>query len=674
MVNIRNKLAQKHIGTWLGALVVLGIIGLPNIWAVALGIFLAYKLFSPYLSSKTFGSKLYTFLATFLLYTLFLQCIIVASWMIAPSLPLQLTPLITAMVLLACIVWGKKQVNTANKKPIPYWNRYDTIALVLTVGITLAVVIPSTFRHSEYGASNFVQLMNANVDDASHLSLLNDHIALDRGILTGVDAGNLRNTTMYPAGWHSLNAVFVRASAPNIALGSETLVAYAITKVVWFAVLLYMAFRLSVQLWVNARQKRQLSWLEGAAFVCVAVYFHFVFVHIFIDGFYSFIPQAIYGILIITLTHQLRQAGKPKTIEPGFTSTFPLLFLAAVGGCLTWLLPLPAFIIFLAVLAWWYVWRAGTVVRAVQSFIKASAAHIPLYLLAITAILVQFYALAKDTSAGSVGFLEGLLLKGGITIYDPTFYLVFGIGIVSFLAMMRKRRQQNSAFTPALLTLLASMLVFISFVYLYQQLKIDGNAYYYYKLMYLLVAMATPLVIAGYAYLVSAIADNRKQMLLYSIVILCVFLNFVGIEPTLSKHPIYTYPSYMSGSRKISPQYNDVIYKNLKHVSATDAFNNDVYYFFYTLDKPQIDTASMLLKSNKPFSTCYEDVRGTFLRAEDVLSTEKTAQKSCKHTRIFLITSDIDKKRLAQDYSLHKLEVLTYAQAITADHLTESNR
>lgn len=401
--------------------------------------------------------------------------------------------------------------------------------------------------------------------------------------------------------------------------------------------------------------------MECATLVIIAGYFAQVLVHTFIEGFYSFIPQIIYGILLLSLIAQLQIRKKSADIETSFAQTYPLLFLAALGGSLTWFLPLPALIIFLVILALGYLvgkhWRQTT-----KSLVRASLAFMPVYFLAALAVLVQYHVLATDKSPGSVGFFQGLLLNGGITIYDPTFYLLFGIGLVAFFVMIRRASNQKNAMANGSLLFFACMMAFISVIYIYQQLKLNTNVYYYYKLVYLLLAIATPLVVTGYAYLIQRIAGSPRRVLLYAVLFFCLLLNFVGIEPTLTRNPISTYPAYLLGKRKITPAYDEVIYQNLRNVSTEKAFSDNNYFFMYTVGKPQIDTASLLLRTNKPISPCSEAVRSTFIVAADIYTTDKTAQSACVGRQIYLVVSDADKQTLGK-LSLQKLRVITYAQA-----------
>lgn len=623
---------------------------------IAYGIYLTYRITGPLLSPRSFTTGLYRFITASLLYGLILQCIIIVAWALSPDAPLHLAPLVTLFFCLGmyALLWRK----SAPAGTLPALNKLDVTALFLALAASLMIVTPAILKGG-YKPENVVRLVNANVDDAAHLSLFNDHLDSDRGILTNTTStGDLRNFTMYPAGWHSMNVLLVSAISPKISSGSQTLVAYAITKVLWFMVMLYLAFRLGLQL-VGTYSKKTLDGGTCIAFSLISLYFLQVFVHVFIEGFYSFIPQIIYGLVMIALASQLLKA-EDKAARENFVNTFPLIFMLSTAGSLGWVLPLPALIVFIVALGFAYLCGKSWLHNLV-SLVRDSRALLPLYVLATGAVLVQFYVLSVDKSPGAVSFTQGLLLTGGITIYNFSFYIVLGLGLAAFLVAARKIRTNNN-FLDALLILAISLGVFVSAVYGYQQLRINGNAYYYYKLLYLAIALATPLAVSGIVLAIQIITRSSIRVAALALAILCAFVNIVGIEPTLTRHPLYTYPSYFVARRKVTNAYDKVIYDNLSHVSTKGNYNDNAYYFFYTLGGPQIDTAILLLKSNKPTTPCFETVRSAIITDKNILATDDIAQQNCKGKQVYAIMSSQDLQSLSGQ-KLNKLNLITYAQA-----------
>jgi hypothetical protein len=667
MKNILSKRLDAT-GWWLAVLVIAIPLQRVSLWAIAFGIYITYKTFNPYLSSRIFTSKFYRLAAVFLIYTLVIQCVIVSLWVVYANTSLQLTPLITAVLMTGLFLVLQRFAPAEDKRVAkehasqPFLHRYDLIAIALTLALVSVLILPSMFKNG-YQRSNIVKFVNTGVDDSSHMSLLNDHIDRDRGVLTGVEnPEQLRNTTMYPAGWHSLNAVLIHATVPTITTGNATLIAYILTKIAWFAVLLYWAFRLGLQLIASqAKKGKLLTVVESLAFVAVSAYFVQVYMHVFMEGFYSFIPQILYGIMLLSLICQLKPRAKSGAPDDHLITTLPLLLIVAVGGGLSWFLPTPGFALFLGLLVVSYTWGKGWLAN-VKTFARRSVPFLPIYILAIAAILIQSYVLTHDTSAGAVSFSQSLLLRGGITIYDINFYLVFGIGLAAFFVMLRRSQKQQGNLAFGALLLFASVLSYIAMIYLYQQLKIGANAYYYHKLVYLVLAIATPLVIVGYVYLLRLAAENNMRILLYTTLLICGLVMFIGIEPTMTKHPVNTYTAYFVGRRKVPTLYNEVIYENLRAVSTQKAVNDKNYYFFYAHGQIQMDTPSMLLKSNKPFSSCYESIRGTFLQGQGILSTERAARRDCKRYNVYLIANDEDREAVSRLH-LKKLKLMTYGQS-----------
>lgn len=656
-LNVRHRF---KIGAWLIAALLALATGHLNLWLIVFGSYLSYLVFGPMLSHRIFSSKVMKIVTSAILYTLILQCVIVSAWLISPDTPLHLAPLFGAllMIVVLALTHKRRRDKINNTSAV---NRYDIVAALLSLAIVILLVVPSIYRVGG-GYVGFVQVINSGVDDAAHLSLVNDHIAVDRGIRTNVNVDQtLRNYTMYPAGWHSLNALVITAVHPNISTGHESLIAYAISKVFWFAILIYLVFRVGMQLLAIIVRRSQLSIVECVVFALIAAWFLQVFAHSFIDGFYNFIPQIACGILIVALIAQISYKAKSDD-KQSFEGTFLLLSITAIAGSLVWVLPLPALTLFLMSILAIYAWTLGWK-QALRSFASKSLPFIPLYILIVAAILTQSYVLSIDASPGAVDFLKSLLASGGVVIFNPIFYLVVGAGLALFIWAARRERKYVQEVAQSYGLLLISVLVFMSFVYIYQQINLDSNAYYYYKLLYLATSMTIPFAVVGYAYAICRISSSNLSKLLAGVFAVCLLINLVGIEPTTTKYHPHTFLSYIQGLRVTPFFYNHIIYDHIHNLATINHYDDKKYFLFYDPDRPGFnDAANVLLRVNKPMTTCSESLRKTFLNNDKPKKSDSLALEACEGYNIYLIADYSDIKKLERS-DFKKFKIINHRQA-----------
>jgi len=634
---MRKRISIPMIITLALAFVLSIILRSANLVIIVTSLEISYKLFYPSISKTVFDSKLFAVILIFFSYIILLECTVVASWLINNNFPLSGAPALLLLIISAMYSYNyflhRKEPKTndatvANRKTI---NIQDILSLLVALTIVGIITLPPLSLKPEYKkATSTMSLISGNVDDTGHLSLVNDNLQFDRGILIKSDAvGNTRNSGFYPAGWSSASAILIKMFYPNIKTGGDSLVAYAIQKLFWFFILLYLLTRVSFTMFGflsdKSPKKSSLLWVSASSLV----FGYTLLLPIFKEGFYSFLPQLIAVLLAIPVIIQL---GLEKKTHASFRS-LPLLFIVCVGGCLAWLLPLPAFLLTILIILGMLVvnHRFRITINNIFGIIKD---NLILLMLLTMAIATQTLVMASDHGVGSVSFISGLLMGGGITTYNEFFYVFILFGFLASLLLASNKARKN---IDLILSLIVSLSLFCFFIYVIQIWKIGQNEYYYYKTLDILTLSAIPFCITGFGLIINKIAEGGRNIILtiiISLIILTTAIQLIGLDtPTLS---------FARGYRAFSSQIDNSLINELKTHISQDKYFNKNYSFYYVPDTNfyfQNEVANMMAKSNEQDSNCFSSIRHTIWKtpAISVLLTE-IAQK-CDGYKIDIVTN-----------------------------------
>ena len=630
------RISNKTIIT-LALLVILSIIlKSVNLIIIAISLNVAYRLLSPRISEKVFDSKLFLSTLIFFSYIILLQCTVLVSWLLSKNYSLSFTPLLLLVILLVMYSYdyfiNKKEARISlaktNKK---IFNIQDILSLLTAVIIVGIIVIPPLSLKPEYAKpTSIMSLIAGNVDDASHLSLLNDSLQFDRGIMFKSDVdGKTRNGDFYPAGWSSISAILIKTFCPNIKTGSESLVAYAIQKLFWFFILLYLLTRVSFSTYgfiSNSKQNASSRiWITASSLFLSYI----LLLPIFKEGFYSFLPQLIATALALPIIIQL---VKEKDEQKSYRA-LTLLFVICIGGCLSWLLPLPAFLLTTAIVVISLAInnRISTTIKNILDIIKDN--FIILLLLSL-ATLTQIHTMISNHSDSSTSFISGLLIKGGITTYDKTFYIFLLIGFLASLIFASNKAKKN---IYILLSLIVSLLLFCTFIYTLQISYLGKNEYYYYKTLDILTLAVIPFCITGFYLVIKKIIGEKDKIIMtifLSIIILAAIIQIIGLDaPTLS---------FARGYRAFSSQIDNSLINELNSNISQDNYFNKRYTFYYT---PGVDyyfqneVANMMARSNSIDSNCFESIRHSIWKSPSINQLLDTATQECNGYKIDIVTN-----------------------------------
>lgn len=578
------------------------IIRSPNIIIISASIFILYELFTPLLSTKVFDSKVFSSVLIFFCYIILLQCSVLISWVINHNFPLTNTPALLLIIIL--IIYYYNYLISHNKTKLINFAKtpknitiVDIISLVLAAGICLTILLAPLIQNPGSDATSTIamSLVNGNVDDAAHLGLVNDHLQFNRGVLFGSDAQNTRNNGFYPVGWHSISAILIKTLCPSIATGSESLLAYGIQKLFWSLMMFYLLLRSSFVVFKFAvGDKLKLSslyWLSVSTTLLACTFL----LPIIREGFYSLFPQLITVLLAIPILIQIcTDKDRYKIV--------PILLLIFIGGCLSWLLPLPAFGLALLSILIWLVWDKKPK-ATLQNFGTIIKQNLPIIFILATATIIQVIVMISNKSEGTVSFIQGIILDGGITKYSSKFFMFIIIGFLVCVLFANDRSKKNM---HILLSLSSSILLFCIFIYLLQMGYIGRSVYYYFKILDILILSVIPFSAVGVGILIQKICGTNKVALGLSLTTMALGSMLLIVGPNTSAI------AYAGGYRDFPGNVSKSLYDELKNDINQNDYSNKKNVFYYVPGVEayvQNEVANMLAKSNKPDSPCFNAIR-----------------------------------------------------------------
>lgn len=578
--------------------------------------FMSYRLLPrDYAYSKTFR-----LLTGLFIYVSFLQAAILLVWLLNVNFPLDGAAVVATLLVAGCssyFTWHHSHTSRTKLQQTsvtPSATRDDIVALLLAGLITVAA-IGAPLLSAAHTPSRMLALIGNNSDDAAHLAYINDRLQFNRGVLYRSDAQQQVRSegqiNTYPAGWHSANAIIIKAVAPAITPGIASAVAYALSKTAWFFLLAYFFFFAGLYSYAKLAPSNTRYDLEARVGVSsLLIWASVIFlINIQSQGFYSYIPQ-----LIATLLLFLVLAGVAATKD--ITRGFGALLIVVAGGCLSWFLILPAFLL-AAVAA--LLQLAGGLKRAGEAVVQSIIPWWPLYLIFGTAVIVQYYVMRQATNG--ISFLSGILLNGSIVTYPDQFLhlLVLGLGIVFFL-----RQPKAHAMRTAAAATLLGMLGFALILFVIQKYYTGQNMYYFYKVLYAFYILAIPLAAAGAvaAFTTRFHTERSLRRLLFGSFAIIAIL-YVPLLPTTV--------SYLRGARTLAPTNAAAAYRYLDAGdNQPDQYYDKQYVFFFVPGQTENnDVSTLLVKSNKIDSRCFNEVRPLLWSSTSLEPILQTTNQAC---------------------------------------------
>ena len=481
-----------------------------NLLFIIISVILTYKIFSPLLNKKNFDSLIIKGVSIFFIFIIILQCVILSSWLINSNFPLDATPTLTLLIMTIAYIYRhflpKPRISklTLPIKKAPFIRLSDIISIAIAIAIVLPLSL-SLLTHDGKDMQNNVTTLAGGADDTAHLKLVDDRLQFNRGILYRSDAiEQVKTGDSYPAGWHSANAVIIKAIYPKISAGDESLVAYALSKVFWFLALVFIFCRIILILYEFLCNRKPslpaILWLASGSLL----FSRFFLVDTFRTGFYSFMPQLIAALLLVPILIQFSlQNNKRKACQ----ETLLLLSVMCIGGCLSWFLVLPAFLLIIILILFDHLKNTNKR-RFIKDMTSGILDNLPFYGLLLTATAVQLYVMLTNHVAGSVSFIQGVLINGGINTYKGEFYIFIFIGFALCLFFTCKSSEKILRY---ILYAILSLLIFAGIISAIQIMYLGTNAYYYYKVLYILTVIALPVGLVGIASSIDWIEKNKSK-------------------------------------------------------------------------------------------------------------------------------------------------------------------
>lgn len=463
----------------------------------------------------------------------------------------------------------------------------DATALIVSVMAVLFIgLLPLINSSVVKQPSNVLLTITGNVDQGVHLAIFNDYLDLDSNrIWADYHTSRSEVGGFYPTSWHGANASVVKALAPNIQTGVSSVIAYSFLNIFWVGILVFLSTKLSLTLVRSLRKQRALNCtvhISAALLSLLAVYMFDI--HLLRFGFFSFVPQLITMLLIIYCLLQLFKDGLNSKGIIGITLLYVALSLA------TWilLLPVAACILILAI-----AWAAKKPIA--HTIRKEMIGSWPAGLIAITSILCQFWLLVSVESAGKVSLVEGLLLDGGVPIYDPLVYAILLGGLLGWIALARKQE----VYKPAIV-IVASTIIFCAVLFIIQSYLSGDIHYYYYKSLLILPVVLVPFVIAAVGVFIDrALTYDRILACIMTIALPCTILLFVPSDKGML--------AYIKGSRSVSAQAN----QHIINETRSTGYPSDKVTIYLIGTNESSDIASLLLQANRPLNDCFNELRLT---------------------------------------------------------------
>lgn len=544
-----------------GAVVGVGLLIGPglNAFILMISVLATYAILQNYLTSKVFDSRFFRAVLSIVIYTVFLQLVILVAWLFNHNFPLdtavKYTGLFVALIYGCEKYWGIRR-NQDNKDTA--WIKLTDLYSVFVGLFILALIFAAPVINSlnNYGridppsvSSHYV---NTSLDDSSQLSRINDRLQLNRGVLYKTDRTDQvvhQNTiSTYPPSWISANSAIIQALSPGIHVGGQSLIAYIISKSFWLFVLIYLFCRVVFSIYILFVRRDKKIFAGDYLWLCGALGFfsYYILLEHFKEGFYAFIPLLISQLLVLAF---LLQLGSDNDKKNGFRSLLPLSLMFA-NAALAWILVLPAAVIALFAII---IPKRDSIKNLWKPVWTSLKAQIALVVFTIASILIQVHIITADSSRT---FKEGVNDPGGITFHSRWYFAFVLIGVGLLFGFAVKQARLLRAIAPYL----AGLFVTALFIYMFQVLTIDKPEYYFFKTLNTFLIVAVPLAVVGWLQLIRVLNRDNQPLVAACIAIgaVCCLPLIIGVDPVNTSNL-----GYLKGDRTMSLEDSSFIYSDM---------------------------------------------------------------------------------------------------------------
>jgi hypothetical protein len=501
-----------------------------NLVLFTITLYLLYKSIGPLLDKSAFNSYFFKGLFVIFFFMVLLQSIILTSWLFVRNFPLdEIIPLAFIVMLLLYIAKLKlTKEKSAHSLTLPVLHVFDIVAIIMSLAIFFSVIFSSHIFTNELFNNNFHFLISGS-DDSTHQKMFEQKIIYNKGVINQTSVHTrVSEDSFYPTGWHAANAAITQAFYPSISPGNQTLVAYAISKLFWFFVLLVIFCRTVLILYKRVI-KNKLSLINQLWLICsLYIIGRLTVGGVYEAGAYSFIPQLISGLLIIVLLLQFSQRKNELTNQQG---NLFLITITAIGGCLSWVLVLPAFSVAILSIAILTI-RNTQSWKVIRGLFTKPLYVIPLFI-SVTAVAAQLYIMFSPHPVGtSVSFVDGINLSGPVVTRGVEFYIFLVVGLVICLSVLYRL---DRTYFKYLLLALIPLFVFSQLISVIQIMTVGINNYYYFKVLTLLLVLILPLSIVGFMFLIDKL-EHKKLNLVANLLFISLFILSISFFARIVLH------------------------------------------------------------------------------------------------------------------------------------------
>lgn len=271
---------------------------------------------------------------------------------------------------------------------------------------------------------------------------------------------------------------------------------------------------------------------------------------------------------------------------------------------------------------------------------------------ALSAVAQLWLMLGSSASAGT-GIRSGLLLDGGTPIYSTFIYILLfaGLGSAIFYAQ-RARRELLEFYKPVLIISIVTIL-FAGVIFVYQAYYTGTNHYYYYKCVWLLPTLLTPIGIAMIAVCIDSIRE-RLFAVLAAFTIPILLIQFLPSDTSML--------TFMRGSRTVSATVNTSVWKEMHR--NTYPSKRVTMYFAYSGTNETSVISTLLVAANRPYNACFQNLNekivyeGNDKALTDIVSGPPPSV--CRDKHVVLVVDPtyrdvVNSGAHSKDYTVHYL-------------------
>lgn len=532
------------------------------------------------------------------------------------------TVLLSSLVLILLLLFYELFCNKTKIDTRPVFTKIDGISIaVATIALFTMCLLPLLQTDAFHNRNNLLVLATGNVDFGPHIGMFNDYIDI---YTTQPWQSNDRVRSVlggfYPSSWHAANAIIVKSILPSVEPGSKSLAIFGILHVIWICVLVYFITHLSFSL-CNAYTKNRSNILSTITMLlCMIIGGYFFIVNLANFGFFPYAAQLTSGILLIYLLQQL-------LIERvGSNSILSWAILYSALSLSLWLLLAP---VFFAAVILTLVSLAYRKWLTIGNILTDLTHNLLIYLLVILSISAQIVLLRSPSSGTSVSFLDGILLTGSATKYDPLVYILLFCCLIISIFLTQKKQLKTSLIEPFIFTA-TSLVLFCAVLFVIQAYSVSEPRYYFYKSLLMLPILLLPVAIALAGRVVYYIQKKDVLLACISAVSLpALVLVFVPSDTSMM--------AYARGARSVSAGMNTSIATSLNENQQAGRVS---IYMISHIDAS--DIATTLVQSNRPYSVCVSELRKRKIHTENfeksILSIPTVSlPSSCKNKEVTFV-------------------------------------